>query len=512
MKHKINRESLRLLTTTNYSNRTVGERASISHNTAKRYRQIIRAADLDWQKINSMSDTALTIIFYPRKKEKHRRHQPDWAAVYTMMQKKHQTLLNLWENYRLENPSSSYSYSQFTNKYRAFSKKVDITMRQMHRAGECIFLDFAGRTIPYGPNDKKENAQIFISVPGCSNYTFAHACRDQSLSSWIAAHIAMFDFYGGVFDVLVPDNLKSAVTKAGDFPVINRTYLEMARHYGCFIEPARARKPRDKSKVENGVLFVSRWIIAPLREQSFNTLEELNAAIAILLTHLNNRPFKQLPGTRASRFEEIDKPALKPLPESSFNYMVWARQQKVPSDYHIFVQNHAYSVPHQNVGDVVEARYNDAIVEIFYDNKRIATHKRNFEQGSHTTDLAHMPQEHRDYAQQSREDYLLWAHSIGDNAVEVVQAQFHEKSSHSYRGARACSRLQKLKKLYGKERFELACGRASDLNSLTVKTIDSILKRNTENWASPESMPQQHLPVHSNIRGAGYYSSTEISL
>lgn len=503
------REIALLVLKTKLSDRRIERQGYGSRNKIARIRQQVCKLDLSIDKIENMELKDLWTLIYPRKKERYRRRMPDWQVIYGLMQKRYQTLQMLWEAYRAEEPLSAYSYTQFTNLYRKFLEKVDITMRQQHRAGECVFVDFAGKPIYFEENGKYVKAQLFVAVAGASNYTFVMAVRDQSIASWIAVHIAMFEFFGGVFEVIVPDNLKSAVIKAGDFPEINRSYLEMANHYGCIIEPTRVRAPQDKGKVEVGVLFVTRWITLPLSQREFSSLDEINQAISELLPHLNNRPFNRLPGCRESRFAEIDKPVLKPLPKYPFVYMTWAGSQKVPKDYHVYVNDHAYSVPYKLVGEKVEVRFNDTSVEIFSGIKKIATHKRNFEKGGTTTDTTHMPEEHQKYALQTREDFLNWALPLGQHILQVIQKQFEGKQEKSYEAARACFRIQKLNRLYGKDRLESACRRAVELNSMTYRTVESLLRRNIENMVSPEPVPQRLMFSHTNIRGAGYYSKHE---
>lgn len=501
------REIALLVLKTKLSDRRIERQGFGSRNKIARIRQQVCKLDLSVDKIENMELKDLWTLIYPRKKERYRRRTPDWKVIYGLMQKKYQTLQMLWESYRAEDPMSSYSYTQFTHKYRQFLSKVDITMRQQHRAGECVFVDFAGKGIYFSENGKYVKAHIFVAVAGASNYTFAMAVRNQSIASWIAAHIAMFKFFGGVFEVIVPDNLKSAVIKAGDFPEINRSYLEMANHYGCIIEPTRVRAPQDKGKVEVGVLFVTRWITKVLEDREFFSLEEVNNAISELLPKLNDRPFKRLPGSRVSRFVEKDKPVLKTLPQYPFVYMTWTGRQKVTKDYHANVMDHSYSVPFQFIGEDVEARYNDSMVEIFCNHKKIATHKRSFEKGGATTDTAHMPEEHQKYALQSREDFLNWALPLGQHILQVVQKQFEGKQEKSYAAARACSRMQKLHRLYGKERLEASCRRAIELNSMTYRTVETLLRKNIEDMVQPEPVLHRPMPHHTNIRGSNYYST-----
>lgn len=504
------REIIHLILSTNYSNRQIENIARVSVTTVGNYRRKIKRHQITLETLKSIGDFELKSKLSPPKSESKDRRQPNWNHIHKLMQAKHQTLIQCWVDYCEEEPETAYSYSQFTFYYRKYISKVDITMRQVHYAGEAVYVDYAGKLIPW--TDSRTGivryAQIFVGVLGCSNYTFVWASRSQQKEDFIEAHNQMLKFFGGVPQVIVPDNLKSAVIRAGKNCELNRTYKEMAKHYGCTIIPARVRKPQDKSKAELGVLFATRWITVPLRRRKFFSIEEINQAISEELPKLNQRPFKRLPGCRLSRFEELDKPVLKPLPERTFEYAEWVARQKVGPDYHIYVKQHAYSVPYELVGEYVEARVTTRVVEIIFDNKRVASHIRNFAQGEHTTSPEHRPANHRAYAEQTLEKYMSWAKSIGPNTEMAVLAQFKDKPEHSMIGRRSCSHLKDLCRIHGVERFELACERAKDICSLTVKSIRSILQRKLDKTAQ-EVPVQAQLPLHQNVRGANYYNLGE---
>lgn len=489
--------------------RSINEIARTLSTTPKRVSLIktrLSEMKLNLSEIDDIGDKKLRKLIYPKQRNRYVRRYPNWIEIHELMRQKHQTLVQIWEEYRLINPSDALSYSQFTVHYSNFRKTVDVTMRMVHHAGECVFVDFAGLTIPWDDNGIKRKAYIFVAVSGASNYTFALATRDQTIESWIDAHNRMFLFFGGVHQVVVPDNLKSAVISPGSFPILNRTYLEMARHFGITIAPARVRKPQDKSKAEAGVLFVSRWITAPLRRRNFFSLEEINYAIKELLPALNERKFRRLPGSRLSRFLEIDKPALKPLPLKEFECVTWVHEQKVPSDYHLYIEDHAYSVPYGFVGKSVEACYSLSCVQFFHDHQRIASHKRSFEKNGRTLDASHMPHGHKAYAERQLNDFLMWAKPIGVYAISAVEAQFDGKPEYSYSAAVACDKLKRLCTLHGQPRFEAACKRAYSLQSMTVKTIRSILTRKVDSLEIPESVETENFPIHQNVRGAEYYA------
>jgi transposase len=435
------------------------------------------------------------------------KRMPDWHFIYTQMQARHQTLLQLWEEYCLVSSADAYSYSQFTHYYRRYIERIDVSMRQTYYAGELAFVDYAGRTVTWYDLDKgiEHKAQIFLGVLGCSNYSFVWASASQKLEDWIEAHVKMFEFFGGCPQVIVPDNLKSAVTKPGSFPILNRSYLECIRHYGTAIDPARVRRPRDKAKVEAGVLFISRWILTILARRKFFSIDEINTAIRELLEKFNNRKFKRLPGTRRSRFDELDKPLLKSLPAEAFQYAEWVSEQKVPPDYHIHVKQHAYSVPYQLVSEKVEARIALRTVEIFHLNQRIALHQRCDEQGGYTTSPIHRPPQHQAYAAQTMESFCKWAQHIGPAATQVVQAQFEGKPEYSLLGRKACMQLSKLCNAHSEARFEAACLRAVEIGSLTVKSVRSILQHHLELPIVHDHPVQPDLPLHYHVRGSDYY-------
>lgn len=500
------REVIRQILTTDCSNRQIALSAGLAHPTIGRYRKRLMGKSVDWSKVDKMNDDQVESLVRLKRQNEKKKRIPVWPHIYKQMQSKNMTLQLLWEDYCLDDPDTAYGYSSFTHMYGRFKKKLGLSMRQVHRAGETVFVDFAGSTLSYTRrrDGKVVNAQIFVSAMGCSNYTFAYAIDSQSLPDWIEAHNQMFLFYGGIPEVIVPDNLKSAVTRAGRDTEINRTYLEMCRHYGIVVIPARVRKPKDKAKAEVAVQIVSRWILARLRNRTFFSLEEINKAISELLWLLNDRPFKQLPGCRRSRFEELDKPALRPHPGKVFEYAEWTARQKVGLDYHVRVKGHFYSVPHELVGEYVEARVTRKMVEILYKSTRVASHPRSDVVGVHTTVPAHQPANHRHYAGITPDSMIRWAKSVGPACVAVVEDQFDKRSS--ILGIKACATLQRLARDYDDGQFEAACKRAQQIGSLTVKSVRSILQRGLIRL-DDESVPVQvRLPLHDNVRGADYYA------
>jgi len=499
------REALRLIATTDMNDYQASIALSCSNHTVKRYRTIVENKSLSWDDISEMDDRQIKrLLLSPSNYSTEKRH-PDWQYIHTQMQMPSVTLVLLWEEYCLDNSNNAYKYSAFAALYRKFISKLDIAMRQIHRAGEAVYVDYAGKRIPYYKADgSKVYAEIFVGVLGASRYTFALASESQKLPDWLDAHNKMFHFFGGVPKTIVPDNLKSAVTTPGTEPALNLSYQELSIHYGAVIFPARIVRPQDKSHGEIGVQIVTRWITAALRHRRFFSLEEINAEMSSRLVTLNNKPFKKLPGCRSELFESIDKPYLMPLPENSYESTArWVSKQKVRSDYHVYIEQHYYSVPFQLVGQTIEARVTHKTVELFCEGKRVASHKRSDEQGAATTLKTHQPPNHQKYAEQTPDYYRDWAETIGESTTEFVEHHITRAGSF-IPGLRVCGSLKKQASIYGSERLEAACARANRIGSKTLKSIQSILKRNLDHIDQNESV-QGELPMHYNLRGADYY-------
>lgn len=346
--------------------------------------------------------------------------------------------------------------------------------------------------------------ELFVGVLGYSNQVFAMACPSQQLAHWIHAHLCMFKAFGGVPRLIVPDNLRSAVTRSGRAPVIQRTYQEMAAHYGAAIMPTRPRRPRDKAKVEGGVLIVQRWVLLCLRHRTFFSLGELNEAIRERVDALNQRPFKKLAGSRQDRFESTEQAALLPLPATSYVLGEWIATQIVPNDYHVHLEKHWYSVPFSYLGRAVEGRIAAHHVEIYCSGVRIATHPRGNADGT-TTDPAHMPKAHRVYAERTPERFIAWAEEIGPATAAYVRHQF--EGSHPTLRLPSCERLQELARKHGVAELEAAAERAVAVKSLTEKTLRAFLShpRNSDT-RNDEDVPGGP-PTHGNIRGGKYFTS-----
>jgi len=420
------------------------------------------------------------------------------------MGRKGVTLDLLWQEYREQHPDG-YQYSAFCDHYRAYAQALPVTLRQSHAPGERLFVDYSGQTVPVIDPATAEvrQAQVFVAVLGASSYTYVEATWSQGLADWTGSHVRCLEFLGGVPEVLVPDNLKSGVTTPNFYaPDLNPTYQDLARHYGVAILPARVRKPRDKAKVEAGVLLAQRWILARLRHQRFFSLAEVNRAIRPLLVDLNARPFKKLPGSRQSVFAAVDLPALKPLPWGRYEFAEW-KAVTAGIDYHVEVTGHYYSVPYRYARQKLEARFTASTVELFKKGERLASHPRSLAKGRHTTTDAHLAPAHQKVAGWNSQRFLDWAAKIGPHTEAAVEHTLRSRA-HPQQGYRAALGLLRLAKTYGNERLEAACERAFRLHAVTYRSIDSILKNNLDR--KPRTPAQATLPLdHANVRGPDYY-------
>ena len=501
------RDTLRLRDS-GFSIRRIAACLRISVGAVDKYLALARAAELTWSEAEPLEDSALERRLFagPADIPPPRRFvEPDWARVHQELKRKGVTLRLLWEEYQLEQGEHAYQLTQFRLRYRAFRDSLKRSMRQTHKAGEKLFVDYAGQSVPVLDHGQVRQAQIFVAVLGASNYTFAEATWSQQSVDWIGSHERAFQFFGGVVDLLVPDNLKSAVKDAHRYdPVINRTYEEMAEHYATAVLPARVRKPKDKAKAEVGVQIVTRWVLARIRNEHFTSLSDLNRRIRELLVDLNDRPLRTLPGSRRSLFEQIDRPALRPLPESRFVYGRW-QTARVGVDYHVAVDGHAYSVPHALVRKVVDIRVTDATVEILHGNRRVASHLRSSAAGGHSTHREHMPASHRAHAEWTPQTLLMWAALVGVETHRVAAHLLDEKP-HPEQGYRACLGLRALERRFGDDRLEAACARALAIEGVSLRSIESILKRGLDRLPLPgQEEPRDLELVHENVRGAQYY-------
>jgi transposase len=466
-----------------------------------------RAAGLDWAQVQALSDAVLEERIYGPKAEGTPRPMPEFEYLHAERKKPGVTLELLHLEY-LEKQPDGYRYTQFCEHYRAWLSRRGLTMRQEHKAGEKLFVDYSGKR-PHlvDPNSGEVmEVELFVAVLGASNYTFAEATLTQRGPDFIASHVRAFHFLGGVTGALVPDQLKSGVTVACRYePGIQRTYEEMALYYGTTVLPARPYRARDKAKVEAGVLVAQRWILARLRHETFFSLEALNERIAELLEDLNDRRMRVYGASRRELFERLDRPALRPLPATPFEYCEW-KKVRLNIDYHAEVDHHYYSAPHPLVHEELEARFTATTVELLHRGERVASHLRSYRRGGHTTVAAHMPKAHQKHLEWSPTRIVHWAASIGPKTQALVEAILAERR-HPEQGYRSCLGILRLAKRYGNDRLEAASARAGAVRARSYRHVESILKNGLDRLPSPDEATEERAPLaaHENIRGGGYY-------
>jgi transposase len=502
------KEVLRLKQEQGCSNIQIAKSCNIARSTVRDYLSRAKAAGLSWPIVPELDDTALEDLLFPIQPipPSSHRQMPPMGYLFRESKKKGVTLQLLWYEYKQGNPDG-YQYSQFCHLYRQWVKKLDVTLRQQHRAGEKLFLDYAGQTVPIidPKTGEIQEAQIFIATLGASNYTFAEATLSQGLPSWIRSHIHAFEFFGGIPHILVPDNLKAGVTNPCRYePEINPTYQDLAEHYGTTVIPTRPGKPRDKAKVESAVLVAERWILAALRNHTFFSLAELNKTTREKLSELNNRRFQKLNTTRKELFETLDKPALKPLPAHPYEYAEW-KKARVNIDYHIEIDHHYYSVPYQLVREQVDVRITSTTLEVLFKNRRLASHKRSYQQGGFTTLKEHMPKSHQRYLHWTPSRIIRWAAKNGPMTRELI-TQILKSRPHPEQGFRSCLGIMRLTKSYSPERIENACARALHIRAFSYKSVESILKKGLDQQPLLFGQTEKTTPLfHNNIRGKHYY-------
>ena len=503
------REVLRLRFDLRLSARQIAKSCNIARSTVSDYLFRARNAGLSWPLPAELDDTALESLLYPPAAAavpRSKRQMLPLEYIHGELKKKGVTLQLLWYEYKKANPQG-YQHSQFCELYRRWAGKLDLSLRQEHRAGQKLFVDYAGDTIPVINPHTGEiwQAQLFIAVLGASNYTFVEASHSQELQCWINSHIHAFEYFDGVTEIIVPDNLKSGVSRACRYePEINPTYLDLARHYATSIIPARPGKPKDKAKAEAGVLMVKRWILAALRNRTFFSLEELNQAIREKLTILNNRKFQKLDTTRAGLFKTVEKPALKPLPPRPYEFADW-KKATVNIDYHVEVDHHYYSVPYQLVRQPVDIRITSTTVEVLFKNRRMASHRRSYRKGGFTTLSEHRPKSHQEYLEWTPSRIIRWAGENGPHTRELV-TKVIESKPHPEQGYRSCLGIIRLARKYSPQRLEAACQRALNIKAYSYKSVNSILQNGLDQQALPfDESPPGKIVIHQNIRGSGYY-------
>lgn len=496
------KDVLRLKLHGRLSHEAIARSLSISKGVVAKYATLATASGLgNWEAIAALSDADLERRLFGTTRDERRIVEPDFGRIHLELRRKGVTLMLLWEEYREANEGRrTWAYTQFCEHYKAYARTLRRSMRQQHRAGEKLFVDYAGPTLELADGGR---GQVFVAAMGASSYTFACVTADQSMRSWLGAIGRTLRFLGGVPQMIVPDNARALIADPNRYePRANDTVMDFARHYAVSVLPARPYTPKDKAKVESAVQIVERWIMARLRHVRLADVNAADAAVAALLPMLNGRRFQKLDATRASLFASIDAPALRALPARSWQWATW-KSVTVHIDYHVEIDGHRYSVPHALVGTKLEARVSDALTELLHKGERVAVHARSDRRGGFTTRDEHMPAAHRAHKEWTPQRLVQWGETIGPSTGAFVQTmlQRHRHPEHGYRG---CLGLLGLAKRYGAHRLEAACALAIELNAVYYRHVRDILVHGRDrldritdaNWVSP---------VHGNVRGPGYY-------
>ncbi len=503
------KEILRLKFEAGLSNHKIARAAGVSASTVWDTVTRFEMTGIGWPLPAGMGEGELERRLYRKRGslEANPERVPDWAEVKRELRGKHVTLRLLWEEYKTAFPDG-YQYSWYCERFREWRKKIDVVMRQEHKAGEKLFLDWAGDTLALTDPATGEvrPCYLFVAVLGASNYTYAEPSLSQDLPAFLQAHVRMFAFFGGVPELLVCDNQKTGVTRASRYePDLNPAYSALAEHYGCAVLPTRPHRPRDKAKVETAVLIAERRISARLRKRVFFTLPELRAAVAEQVRELNERPFHRLPGSRTSVFLSEERPALRPLPARPYEHRS-RKNARVHIDYHVELLGHRYSVPYQLAGEAVEVRYTEAVVEIFSEGLRVASHVRSFLKTGATTDFSHMPPAHQAVADWSPERFERWARTVGPQTERLIAAVL-AGYPHPALAYRSCLGILRLAERYEPSRLERAAARSLAFGGASYKSVSHVLKAGLDREALPAARPRPEPLFHENLRGADYFKS-----
>lgn len=483
------------------SHEQIATTLKVSKGVVAKYVSLASAAGLDWETVQDWSEKRLGSVLLPRSAAAQPFVEPDWARIHRELDRKGMTLMLLWQEYVAAHPEGrTWRYTQFCEHYKAFANRLKRSMRQHRRAGEKLFIDFAGPTVALTDGSR---AQIFVAAMAASSFVFACATLAQRLEDWIACMVRALHFYGGVPQLVVPDNPRAVIATPDRYePRANDTVQDFARYYGTSVLPARPRTPRDKAAVESSVQVLTRWVLMRLRHQRFDTVAQVDSAIAELLPSVNERPFQKLPGSRASTFAELDAPVLMPLPAQPYE-LARFKTVKVHIDYHVELEGHRYSVPHALVGQTLEARLTRHGVELLLRGQRVAAHARNDRRGGFTTVDLHMPAAHRAHLQWTPQRLIDWGQRVGLACGELV-TRLLQTYKHPEHGYRSCLGLLSLSRRYGNARLEAACERALALGTFRYRHVRDLLANNRD-LVPQEAATDWTSPAHANVRGPGYY-------
>jgi len=503
------REIIRFKETTNMSERKIARALNISRPVVAQYINDFKTSGLTYEDTKDMPDSQLLTLFEKQKKTKCSQYEElsqQFPRVAIELKKTGVTLMTLWNEYQREHPGA-YSYSRFCYHFQVWRNASKITMHIEHKAGDKMFVDYAGDRLMIVDRrtGREQSVEVFVAILGASQLTYAEASLSQKSEDWIRSNERAFIFFGGVTQAIVPDNLKSGVAKSNKYePGINPMFDDFAEHYRTVILPARVRRPQDKALVENAVRLVYQRIYAPLRNRTFWSLKELNEAIWDLLEKHNETQFQRLKISRRGLFDKIEKSVLKPLPMERYA-IKQCKELTVQLNYHVELREdmHYYSVPWQFRGKRVRVIYDDRNVAIYYDNIRIVQHKRIRIPNDYTTLPAHMPPEHRNYSEWSPERFIKWGKSIGDNVAEIIRVVLKSRK-HPEQAFKTCMGILNLVKEHGPDRLNKACGRALGFGFHSYRRIKNILDRGLEEEKLEGSM-ELLVSSHENIRGSKYY-------
>lgn len=506
------REILRL-NSLGFSERNIAFSVPCSRNTVSKVLKQAHELSLSWPLPEEQTDTVLEGILFPKLGTDIRtKRMPDFTHIRKELLRNGVSKKLLWTEYMEEcrlNGEEPLMYSQFCYHIQQDEQKHRATMHINRKPGEQVEVDWAGDPAHIIDPDTGEiiKAFVFIGVMTYSQFTYAEAFINEKQKSWIAAHVHMYEYFGGVAKILVPDNCKTAVIHDGGWydQQLNAIYHEMAEHYGTAIIPARVRKPKDKPNAEGSVGNISTWIIAALRNEQFFSLAELNRSIKEKLDEFNKKFFQKKEGSRLDLFRDEELPLLAPIPATSYELAEW-KQATVQFNYHISVDGMLYSVPYEYIKRVVDVRVTDKTIEIFYNHNRIASHRRLYgRKGQYDTIVEHMPEDHQKYLEWNGDRFRKWAERIGSNMCKVVDAILTSKrvEQQTYK---SCMGLLRLADRYSVKRLEAACEKALSYTATpSYKSIKNILTAGQDKSASEEPITETTQNKYGITRGAGYY-------
>ena len=505
------KEVLRLKYEVGLSNRAIAGACKISNSTVGDYLRRAANAGLRWP-LGELGDDELDRKLFPEDQPIQSEPEypiPDWAKINTDKRQKGVTLRLLWQEYKEQYPNG-YQYSQFCEHYQRWKKQqVEPSMHKEHKGGEEMEVDYAGLKMHMIDPETGEviKISVFVATLPASNYLYAEPHLNEDQKNWNNGHARAFEYFGGVVKIVVPDNLKTGITKPNYYePGVNLAYQDLAEYYKFAVLPARVRKPKDKGAVENGVQNVERWVIAPLRNCQFFSFHEVQTAIRVQLEVLNNRTMQGSGQSRRQEFEAIDLPNLRPLPERPYEYAEW-KIATVHIDYHVEFENHLYSVPFHLIHQRVEIRATEKMVEIFHQGKSVAIHPRNYRKARYSTQQAHMPANHQFITEINSDKLLEWAEKIGPHTLTLIQAALKSRD-YPEQAYRTCLGILKLAKKYSPVHMETACQIIFESKVFSYKSLEQELIFLQK---KPASQGVEALPTHENIRGAEYYQERCLS-